>query len=191
VHPKGAIKARKEAKGERTRPAAVVLPLSPNHGVFGNDGLYAESKLGLEALFNKWTSEGWGDYIVLAGAVIGWTRGTGLMAGNNVAAEGVEGFGCRTFSTPEMALNIVALLHDKVLEVMYDAPVWADFGGGFDAVDDLAGVTSSVRQGLLLQARCQKAVLDESKVSAADSTKGEQCAQHRFRYHALLSQPAN
>ena len=29
-----------------TRPAFCLLPCSPNHGVFGNDGLYAESKLG-------------------------------------------------------------------------------------------------------------------------------------------------
>jgi 3-oxoacyl-ACP reductase-like protein len=41
-----------------TRPAHVILPLSPNHGIFGYDGLYAESKLGLEALVNKWKSEG-------------------------------------------------------------------------------------------------------------------------------------
>ena len=44
---------------------------------------YAESKLGLEALCHKWGSEGWGDYVSIAGAVIGWTRGTGLMADNN------------------------------------------------------------------------------------------------------------
>ena len=28
----------------------MLLPLSPNHGSFGHDGLYAESKLGLESL---------------------------------------------------------------------------------------------------------------------------------------------
>jgi len=46
---------------------------------------YAESKMGLEALCHKWGSEGWGDYVSVAGAVIGWTRGTGLMADNNGA----------------------------------------------------------------------------------------------------------
>jgi hypothetical protein len=44
---------------------------------------YAESKLGLEALCHKWHSESWGDYVSITGAVIGWTRGTGLMAENN------------------------------------------------------------------------------------------------------------
>lgn len=67
--------------------------------MFGGDGLYAESKIALEVLFNKWFSESWAEYLTLAGAVIGWTRGTGLMAQNNVLAEGVEKLGCRTFST--------------------------------------------------------------------------------------------
>ena len=46
----GAVAAAKRARGVLTHPALAVLPLSPNHGVFGGDGLYSESKLGLEAL---------------------------------------------------------------------------------------------------------------------------------------------
>jgi len=42
----GSIKSAKEEREVVTRPAMVLLPLSPNHGLFGNDGLYAESKLG-------------------------------------------------------------------------------------------------------------------------------------------------
>ncbi|KAG4221802.1 hypothetical protein PC116_g29722 [Phytophthora cactorum] len=34
----GAVKVAKESRGSRTRPAQVLLPLSPNHGTFGNDG---------------------------------------------------------------------------------------------------------------------------------------------------------
>ena len=93
----GHVKAAKEQRGIVTRPAMVLLPLSPNHGLFGNDGLYAESKLGLECLLNKWSSEGWQDYLALAGCVIGWTRGTGLMNANNIVAPGVENVGIRTF----------------------------------------------------------------------------------------------
>ncbi len=65
-------------------------------GIFGFDGLYAESKLGLEALLNKWQSEGWGKYLSIAGAIIGWTRGTALMHQNNIIAEGIEKLGART-----------------------------------------------------------------------------------------------
>jgi fatty acid synthase subunit alpha len=64
------------------RPTQVVLPLSPNHGTFGGDGLYSESKLGLASLLNRFHSENWSDFISIAGAMIGWTRGTGLMSEN-------------------------------------------------------------------------------------------------------------
>jgi fatty acid synthase subunit alpha, fungi type len=70
----GSIKSKKQHYGVLTRPTQIVLPQSPNHGTFGGDGLYAESKIGLEPLFNKWKSESWSQYISLVGAVIGWTR---------------------------------------------------------------------------------------------------------------------
>ena len=126
----GAVREEKRRRGIETRPAHVLLPLSPNHGVFGNDGLYAESKIALESLCNKWKSEAWGDYLTLAGAVIGWTRGTGLMSANNSVAPGVEALGCRTFSTAEMAFNLVSLLHPRMCVLSQSAPLWADFGGG-------------------------------------------------------------
>lgn len=94
----GCVKVQKSERGFETRPAQVVLPLSPNHGTFGSDGLYSEGKLALETLFNRWYSEDWANYLTICGAVIGWTRGTGLMSGNNIVAEGVEAFGVRTFS---------------------------------------------------------------------------------------------
>lgn len=67
----GAVKSKKAALQLTTRPTEVVLPLSPNHGLFGNDGLYSESKISLETLFNRWSSESWGEYLCIAGAVIG------------------------------------------------------------------------------------------------------------------------
>ena len=67
----GAVKIKKASRHFVTRPTQVILPLSPNHGLFGNDGLYSESKISLETLFNRWNSESWGEYLCLAGAVIG------------------------------------------------------------------------------------------------------------------------
>lgn len=67
----GAVKNKKANRHFVTRPTQVILPLSPNHGLFGNDGLYSESKIGLETLFQRWSSESWGEYLCLAGAVIG------------------------------------------------------------------------------------------------------------------------
>lgn len=68
----GAVKNKKASRHFVTRPTQVILPLSPNHGLFGNDGLYSESKISLETLFNRWNSESWGEYLCLAGAVIGY-----------------------------------------------------------------------------------------------------------------------
>jgi fatty acid synthase subunit alpha len=68
----GAVKTKKASRNFVTRPTQVILPLSPNHGLFGNDGLYSESKISLETLFNRWNSESWGEYLGLAGAVIGY-----------------------------------------------------------------------------------------------------------------------
>ncbi|KAJ2390048.1 fatty acid synthase alpha subunit Lsd1 [Coemansia sp. RSA 2611] len=49
----GRIKDTKERLGYNTRASLVVLPLSSNHGNFGGDGLYGESKIGLETAFNR------------------------------------------------------------------------------------------------------------------------------------------
>lgn len=70
----GAVKTKKASRHFVTRPIQVILPLSPNHGLFGNDGLYSESKISLETLFNRWNSESWGEYLCLAGAVIGYVN---------------------------------------------------------------------------------------------------------------------
>jgi fatty acid synthase subunit alpha len=61
----GAVKQKKASHNFVTCPTQVVLPLSPNHG------LYSESKISLETLFTQWSSESWGKYLGLAGAVIG------------------------------------------------------------------------------------------------------------------------
>lgn len=70
----GCVKQKKASRNFVTRPTQVVLPLSPNHGLFGNDGLYSESKIALETLFARWSSESWGEYLGLAGAVIGYVH---------------------------------------------------------------------------------------------------------------------
>jgi 3-oxoacyl-ACP reductase-like protein len=45
----GAVKNEKASR-HFTRPTQVTPPLSPNHGLFGNDGLYSESKISLSTL---------------------------------------------------------------------------------------------------------------------------------------------
>eukprot|EP00667_Euglena_gracilis_P000009 EG_transcript_9 len=157
----GAIRAQKHRRSITTRPAQVLLPLSPNHGLFGGDGLYAESKIGLEPLFHKWHSEGWATYLSLVGAVIGWTRGTGLMAGNNLVAEGMEALGCRTFSTVEMGFLLVGLMTQRLATLSQTQPLWADLTGGMDRIADLKGHTTRLRAEIQEQAATRSAVLQE------------------------------
>ncbi|KDN47731.1 thiolase-like protein [Tilletiaria anomala UBC 951] len=159
----GAIKAKKEQKHFNSRPTTIILPLSPNHGIFGGDGLYSESKIGLETLANRWSSEGWSDYLSITGACIGWVRGTGLMEQSNIVAQSLEKMGMRTFSSIEMAFNLLGLLHPVFSSVAQVEPVLADLGGGFDRIPDLAAKTASLRQGLQEEAMRKRAInLDAS-----------------------------
>ncbi|KAG9242263.1 putative 3-oxoacyl-synthase [Calycina marina] len=157
----GAIKRYKEKFGCDTRPAQVILPLSPNHGNFGGDGLYAESKLALESLFSKWKSESWSSYLCICGASIGWTRGTGLMNGNDLMAEEIEKLGVRTFSQQEMAVNILALLSYPVVDICQSQPLYADLNGGLDKIPDLSEVLGQIRKSINQTADVRRALAAE------------------------------
>ena len=160
----GCIKTQKQQRGFETRPAQVVLPLSPNHGTFGNDGLYSESKLALETLFNRWHSESWGNFLTICGAVIGWTRGTGLMSGNNVVAEGVERFGVRTFSQQEMAFNLLGLMSPTIVNLCQVEPVFADLNGGLQFIPKLKDLMTELRKEIIENSEVRKAVSKETSI---------------------------
>ncbi len=118
----------------------VVLPGSPNRGTFGGDGAYGEVKSALDAVVNRWSSERvWAQRVTLAHPRIGWVRGTGLMGGNDPLVTAVEAAGVRTWSTPEIAAELVALCATEVREQAVTAPVEADLTGGLgDDVDLVA-----------------------------------------------------
>jgi fatty acid synthase subunit alpha len=160
----GAIKKQKQAHGYETRPAQVMLPLSPNHGTFGNDGLYSESKMSLETLFSRWHSESWGNYLTICGAVIGWTRGTGLMGANNIVAEGIEKYGVRTFSQQEMAFNILGLMAPPIVNLCQVEPVWADLNGGFQYIPNLKDLMTDLRKELTETSDIRRAVIKENAI---------------------------
>lgn len=169
----GAIKRHKQGAGYDTRPAQVILPLSANHGIFGGDGLYAESKIALETLFNKWHSESWSNYLSVGGAAIGWTRGTGLMKGNDLLAAEVEKLGIKTFSQHEMASNILALLDPAMMEAMEERPLYADFNGGLDTVHDLSGQLMQARKNLANADDIKRALAAEESLDSAEMARGD------------------
>ncbi len=119
----------------------ILLALSPNHGAFGGDGAYGETKAALEVLLARWHSERatWGSRVRLVAPRIGWVRGTGLMAaGDAVAALVEERLGVRTFSAAEAGWLLCALATAGPLrERAAAAPVQIDLTGGLGAIDDL------------------------------------------------------
>ncbi|SPO24499.1 related to fatty acid synthase, beta and alpha chains [Ustilago trichophora] len=158
----GAIKTEKAARNFDTRPTQVLLPLSPNHGTFGGDGLYGESKLGLETLLNRWESESWGQYLCITGAIIGWCRGTGLMSSSNTVAEEIEKLGCRTFSTTEMAFNLLGLLAPTVSAVSQVEALLVDLNGGMDKIVDLAEQTGKFRAAIQEASSTKRALVADN-----------------------------
>ena len=88
----------------------VVLPGSPNRGMFGGDGAYGESKSALDAVVSRWKAESsWAQRVSLAHALIGWTKGTGLMGHNDAIVGAVEEAGVTTYTTDEMASMLLGL----------------------------------------------------------------------------------
>ncbi|KAJ7217504.1 hypothetical protein B0H12DRAFT_1241728 [Mycena haematopus] len=78
-----------------------------------------------------------GEYLCLAGTVIGWTRGTGLMGPTNIVAHELESYGVE--------------------------PIWADLNGGMDKLPDLADITGRIRSDLMKKSElCRAITLDNS-----------------------------
>ncbi|VEI13918.1 beta-ketoacyl synthase N-terminal-like domain-containing protein [Trueperella bialowiezensis] len=112
-----------------------VLPGSPNRGLFGGDGAYGEVKAAFDAIVNKWKVEPWAERASIAHARIGWVRGTGLMGGNDPLVEAAEAAGVRTWSTDEMADQLLQLANSEARERAASEPIDADLTGGLAELD--------------------------------------------------------
>lgn len=109
----------------------VVLPGSPNRGMFGGDGAYGESKAALDAVVAKWRAEkSWSSRVTLVHALIGWVRGTGLMGHNDPMVAAVEKAGVHTWSTAEMADELLKWCTMRARQVTIAGPQQIDLTGG-------------------------------------------------------------
>ena len=169
----GAVKRQKDSRGYCCRPTQVILPLSPNHGILGNDGLYAESKISLETLANKWSSESWADFLTICGAAIGWTRGTGLMASNDIMAADIEELGLRTFSSPEMAFYILGLMTRPIAKHNELEPIYADLSGGMNDVPSLKRNMTQIQKRISEQSAVVKALAEEEALVKQQSSTND------------------
>jgi 3-oxoacyl-ACP reductase-like protein len=176
------------------------LPAAPQH--FAPLTPPRRSKIGLETLANRSISEGWAEYVSVTGCIIGWVRGTGLMDGNNAVAEQIEKLGLRTFSSTEMAFNLLGCLHPVMVATAQVEPIVADLGGGFSRLPDLAAKTASIRAKIYDEAARRRAIALDSaadflvtKGSAAEAlhqtVKIEPRALHDFSFPKLEASPAD
>ncbi|BBX45569.1 fatty acid synthase [Mycobacterium cookii] len=126
----------------------VVLPGSPNRGMFGGDGAYGEAKSALDAVVTRWSAESsWAQRVSLAHALIGWTRGTGLMGHNDAIVSAVEEAGVTTYSTDEMAEMLLGLCGIESKAAAAIAPIKVDFTGGLGDVQlDMAELAAKARE---------------------------------------------
>lgn len=126
----------------------VVLPGSPNRGMFGGDGAYGEAKAALDAVVARWKAESsWASRVSLAHALIGWTRGTGLMGHNDVIVDAVEEAGVTTYSTEQMAAMLLGLCDVESKVAAANAPIEADLTGGLaEANLDMAELAAKARE---------------------------------------------
>ena len=126
----------------------VVLPGSPNRGMFGGDGAYGESKSALDAVVSRWKAESsWAQRVSLAHALIGWTRGTGLMGHNDIIVDAVEEAGVTTYSTDEMARMLLDLCNVESKIAAAREPLRADLTGGLAEVDlDMSELAAKARE---------------------------------------------
>jgi fatty acid synthase len=109
----------------------VVLPGSPNRGMFGGDGGYGEAKSALDALVARWSAERtWGERVTLAHAIIGWVRGTGLMGANDPLIEAVEAAGVRTWTPQDMAAALLETCEPAARAAARTEPLTVDLTGG-------------------------------------------------------------
>ncbi len=125
----------------------VVLPGSPNRGIFGGDGAYAEAKASFDTILTKWNNErGWPERVTLAHPRIGWVKGTSLMGGNDVLVPAAEAAGVHVYTTDEIADQLMGLVSVQYREAAKAAPINADFTGGLaDAGLDLPALAAQER----------------------------------------------
>ena len=126
----------------------VVLPGSPNRGMFGGDGAYGESKSALDAVVSRWSAESsWAQRVTLAHALIGWTKGTGLMGHNDAIVDAVEEAGVTTYTTDEMAGMLLNLCTPEARVAGAAAPLQVDLTGGLGEIDlDMAELAAKARE---------------------------------------------
>ena len=152
----------------------VVLPGSPNRGVFGGDGAYGEVKSAFDAIINRARAEKvWSSRVTFAHPKIGWVRGTGLMGGNDPLVAVVERHGIHTYSTAQIAAKLLDLCTAESREQALKAPLDVDLTGGLGSEPiDIKALRAEAMADAEKEASSEKAAIEGEKPEggAAGST---------------------
>ncbi|MUL74605.1 type I polyketide synthase [Mycolicibacterium sp. CBMA 226] len=156
----------------------VVLPGSPNRGMFGGDGAYGESKAALDALVTRWKAEtSWSQRVSLAHALIGWTKGTGLMGHNDAIVGAVEEAGVVTYTTDEMASMLLNLCSIDAKVSAAREPIEVDLTGGLGDIElDMAELAAKAREEMVAEAAVDEEDLEGTISALPSPPRGFQAA---------------
>ncbi|PQM47699.1 hypothetical protein C1Y40_02094 [Mycobacterium talmoniae] len=102
----------------------------------------------------RWSAESsWAERVSLAHALIGWTRGTGLMGHNDAIVSAVEEAGVTTYSTEQMAAMLLGLCDVESKVAAAHTPITADLTGGLADVElDMAELAAKAREEMVSEA---------------------------------------
>jgi fatty acid synthase len=139
--------------------------------MFGGDGAYGESKSALDAVVSRWKAESsWAQRVSLAHALIGWTKGTGLMGHNDAIVDTVEEAGVRTYSTDEMAAMLLELCDIESRVAAARVPLRADLTGGLgEAEIDIAALAAAARDEMVAVASADSGDAGHATIAALPS----------------------
>jgi len=86
------------------------------------------------------------------------------MNSNNLISEGIESEGhCRTFTTTEMAFNLIGLVSDVMVSLSRKSPIYADLNGGMQYMADMNVALRHIREKMVDESEKKKMVIDEDK----------------------------
>lgn len=83
------------------------------------------------------------------------------MSENNLLAEGIEKLGCRTFSTVEMAFNLLGLMHPRMTKIAQERPLRAVLSGGLNFIPDINRHLKQIRDQIRTTIKVQRALREE------------------------------
>ncbi|PJM74581.1 type I polyketide synthase [Bifidobacterium simiarum] len=161
----------------------VILPGSPNRGIFGGDGAYGEVKSAFDAIVKRAHAETvWSDRVTFAHPKIGWVRGTGLMGGNDPLVEVVEKHGLKTYSTEEISVKLLDLATADARAKAAIAPLDVDLTGGLGGQPlDIKALRAEAARDAEAKAAAEAETEQAAAGAAKSATEGGRAATQTIK----------